>query len=412
MRLAEQNTLDIQRISLEKKRQAGMAVDPGKRRKVEIEQRVRQREAEDRVRREAEDQRQEKDERQRLEKRQLDRVEADKRQQRLDTEKRQRLDAERRRLDREKRVDLEKKQGPSAYKRQTKVVCPPSARSESRDKPKQPLSYDELMRIASNKSSPAQPAPSAKASASAKSLASVKTSAPVKTPAPKPSASVRNSALAKRPTARPESIKRSTEKLVKSAVPVNNALAKRLESERHAKPAARRPVQPQPRRRDEPTRPTKAKVPEPEPRVRKAPEREIDRFGVRSMSRQPTARRDPVIPRSNRSTSASSSSRPRPPPPRADKAKRQVAKYEDDASEYDSMDDFIVEDEDDEYRAGSIRAMFGVRYRYVDDDDTDDMEVSAVQLMREDRHSARIGRLEDEEEERKLAAEEARRHVY
>ncbi|KAJ1776447.1 hypothetical protein LPJ77_003453, partial [Coemansia sp. RSA 2523] len=74
MRLAEQNTLDIQRISLEKKRQAGMTVDPSKRRKVEIEQRVRQREAEERVRREGDERRQkEKDERQRLEKRRLDR---------------------------------------------------------------------------------------------------------------------------------------------------------------------------------------------------------------------------------------------------------------------------------------------------------------------------------------------------
>ncbi|KAJ2403958.1 hypothetical protein J3F80_005193, partial [Coemansia sp. RSA 2526] len=113
MRLAEQNTLDIQRISLEKKRQAGMAVDPSKRRKVEIEQRVRQREAEERVRREGDERRQkEKDERQRLEKRRLDRVEADKRQQRLDAEKR---------LDREKRVEVEKRQKPNVYKRQTKV---------------------------------------------------------------------------------------------------------------------------------------------------------------------------------------------------------------------------------------------------------------------------------------------------
>ncbi|KAJ2584189.1 hypothetical protein IWW49_005075, partial [Coemansia sp. RSA 1797] len=160
MRLAEQNTLDIQRISLEKKRQAGMAVDPSKRRKVEIEQRVRQREAEERVGREGDERRQkEKDERQRLEKRRLDRVEADKRQQRLDAEKRQRLDAEKRldrekRVGREKRVEVEKKQKPNVYKRQTKVVCPPPVRAESRDRPKQPLSYDELMRIASNKSSP------------------------------------------------------------------------------------------------------------------------------------------------------------------------------------------------------------------------------------------------------------------
>ncbi|KAJ2167855.1 hypothetical protein GGH15_001831 [Coemansia sp. RSA 562] len=397
MRLAEQNTLDIQRISLEKKRQAGMAVDPSKRRKVEIEQRVRQREAEERVRREGDERRQkEKDERQRLEKRRLDRVEADKRQQRLDAEKR---------LDREKRVEVEKRQKPNVYKRQTKVVCPPPVRAESRDRPKQPLSYDELMRIASNKSSPVGAAPSAKASASAKASTSAKTLAPAK------ASSVRTPACAKKPLSamNTEPTKRPTARPVKSAVSVNNAVsAKRLASERH-NPAARRPVQPQPRRRDEPMRNTKAKAPEPEPRVRKAPEREIDRFGVRSTARQPAPRRDPVS-KPHRATSTPISSRPRPPP-RADKAKKQVSKHYDEASEYDSMDDFIVEDEDDEYRAGSIRAMFGVRYRDVDDDDDDDMEVSAVQLMREDRRSARIGRLEDEEEERKLA-EEARRHVY
>ncbi|KAJ2425799.1 hypothetical protein GGF47_002403 [Coemansia sp. RSA 2524] len=398
MRLAEQNTLDIQRISLEKKRQAGMTVDPSKRRKVEIEQRVRQREAEERVRREGDERRQkEKDERQRLEKRRLDRVEADKRQQRLDAEKR---------LDREKRVEVKKKQKPNVYKRQTKVVCPPPVRAESRDRPKQPLSYDELMRIASNKSSPVKAVPSAKASVSAKASTSAKTLAPAK------ASSVRTPACAKKPLSamNSEPTKRPTARPVKSAVSVNNAVsAKRLASERH-NPAARRPVQPQPRRRDEPMRNTKAKAPEPEPRVRKAPEREIDRFGVRSTARQPAPRRDPVS-KPQRATSTPISSRPRPPP-RVDKAKKQVSKHYDEASEYDSMDDFIVEDEDDEYRAGSIRAMFGVRYRDVDDDDDDDdMEVSAVQLMREDRRSARIGRLEDEEEERKLA-EEARRHVY
>ncbi|KAJ2147573.1 hypothetical protein IW136_000041 [Coemansia sp. RSA 678] len=402
MRLAEQNTLDIQRISLEKKRQAGMTVDPSKRRKVEIEQRVRQREAEERVRREGDERRQkEKDERQRLEKRRLDRVEADKRQQRLDAEKRQRLDVEK------KRLEVEKKQKPNVYKRQTKVVCPPPVRAESRDRPKQPLSYDELMRIASNKSSPVGAVRSAKASVSAKTLAPAKASTSAKTLAPAKASSVRTPACAKKPLSamNSEPTKRPTARPVKSAVSVNNASTKRLASERHA---ARRPVQPQPRRRDEPMRNTKAKAPEPEPRVRKAPEREIDRFGVRSTARQPAPRRDPVA-KPHRATSTPISSRPRLP--RVDKAKKQASKHYDETSEYDSMDDFIVEDEDDEYRAGSIRAMFGVRYRDVDDDDDDDMEVSAVQLMREDRRSARIGRLEDEEEERKLA-EEARRHVY
>ncbi|KAJ2381075.1 hypothetical protein GGI05_006102, partial [Coemansia sp. RSA 2603] len=62
---------------------------------------------------------------------------------------------------------------------------------------------------------------------------------------------------------------------------------------------------------------------------------------------------------------------------------------DDDESDYDSLDDFVVDDDEEEgggrYRAGSIREMFGVRYRDIDDDDDDDMEVSATQLMREDR---------------------------
>ncbi|KAJ2785072.1 hypothetical protein GGI15_002047 [Coemansia interrupta] len=82
-------------------------------------------------------------------------------------------------------------------------------------------------------------------------------------------------------------------------------------------------------------------------------------------------------------------------------------------SDYDSMDDFVVDDEEEEggsrYRAGSIREMFGVRYHDVDDDDDDDMEVSATQLMREDRISAKMGKLEDEEEERRLEEEERNR---
>ncbi|KAJ2605649.1 hypothetical protein EV177_006107 [Coemansia sp. RSA 1804] len=87
---------------------------------------------------------------------------------------------------------------------------------------------------------------------------------------------------------------------------------------------------------------------------------------------------------------------------------------DDDDSEYDSMDDFIVDDEGDGaagggYRVGSIREMFGVRYHDVNDDNDDDMEVSVMQQMREDRRSARIGRLEDEEEERRLEKEERER---
>ncbi|KAJ1933181.1 hypothetical protein FBU59_006117, partial [Linderina macrospora] len=82
--------------------------------------------------------------------------------------------------------------------------------------------------------------------------------------------------------------------------------------------------------------------------------------------------------------------------------------YEDDESEYDSLDDFVVDDEDEgRYRAGAIREMFGIQYRDVDDDDDDyNMESSAMQQMNEERRSAKIGKLEDKREEERLAAEE------
>ncbi|ORX69541.1 hypothetical protein DL89DRAFT_267733 [Linderina pennispora] len=83
--------------------------------------------------------------------------------------------------------------------------------------------------------------------------------------------------------------------------------------------------------------------------------------------------------------------------------------YEDE-SEYDSLDDFVVDDEDESrYRVGAIREMFGVRYRDVDDDDDYNMESSAMQQMSEERRSAKIGKLEDKREEERLAAEERER---
>ncbi|KAJ2848440.1 hypothetical protein IWW36_003298 [Coemansia brasiliensis] len=165
----------------------------------------------------------------------------------------------------------------------------------------------------------------------------------------------------------------------------------------------------------------------PQQRARKpSPEREIDRFGVRSSS---TLRSRPsssaaAISRSRAADRPINNSHvrqqqqrqqivqrtaPASSRPRSSTAKRHYDQKADE-SEYDSMDDFIVDDEDEgEYRVGSIRKMFGVRYHDVNDEDDDDMEVSATQLMREDLRSARIGRLEDEEEERKLAEEERRR---
>ncbi|KAJ1889638.1 hypothetical protein LPJ66_007926 [Kickxella alabastrina] len=98
--------------------------------------------------------------------------------------------------------------------------------------------------------------------------------------------------------------------------------------------------------------------------------------------------------------------------------KRRREEYYDDhdgESDYDSLDDFVVDDEEEggvRYREGAIRRMLGVQYRDVDDDDDDgdDMEVSASQLMREERISAKIGRQEDEEEERRQEeAERARK---
>ncbi|KAJ1656313.1 hypothetical protein GGF38_004601 [Coemansia sp. RSA 25] len=217
-----------------------------------------------------------------------------------------------------------------------------------------------------------------------------------------------------------------------------------------------------------------------EPRVRKAPERELDRFGVHVAG---SAKRDPVnrtavrseppqrarmetIPRSNGRREEQADRRPRPrspvssqsqrvasrdrsapastrsgmasnvgssnrqrdrsprrrlsPPPAARRcnvvARRPVHKRRgdyDDESEYDSLDDFIVDDDEEggsAYCAGTVREIMGVRYRDVnDDDDDDDMEVSTRQLMMEERRSARLGRQEDEEEERRLEEEERAR---
>ncbi|KAJ1729936.1 hypothetical protein LPJ61_003284, partial [Coemansia biformis] len=189
-------------------------------------------------------------------------------------------------------------------------------------------------------------------------------------------------------------------------------------------------------------------------RTRKAPpEREIDRFGVlsRAGGRGAGARDVVPLPRARTQTaggdradggarparaagsgvaapprshcpaasgrSVRSSTAPSRPPATArgsDGRRRRVRDDEGDESEYDSMDDFIVDDDEDgadRYRVGSIREMLGVRYHDVNDDDDDDdnMEVSATQVMREDRRSARIGRLEDEEEERRMVEEERRR---
>ncbi|KAJ2855654.1 hypothetical protein GGI22_004061, partial [Coemansia erecta] len=116
---------------------------------------------------------------------------------------------------------------------------------------------------------------------------------------------------------------------------------------------------------------------------------------------------------SNTSRLQTSAARPMRP---AEPKRAHTSRHDDygDDSEYDSMDDFVVDDEDGNgegggYRIGSIREMFGVRYHDVNDDEDDDMEASAMQQMREDKRSARIGRLEDDAEERRLAEEERER---
>ncbi|KAJ2456780.1 hypothetical protein GGF42_003063 [Coemansia sp. RSA 2424] len=216
-----------------------------------------------------------------------------------------------------------------------------------------------------------------------------------------------------------------------------------------------------------------------EPRVRKAPERELDRFGVHvagSSKRDPVnrtaARSEPpqrarveTMQRSNGRREEQADRRPRPRSPVSSQSQRVTSRDRnapastrsgmaanvgssnrqrdrsprrklsppaarrcnvvarqpahkrrggyDDESEYDSLDDFIVDDDEEGgsvYCAGTVREIMGVRYRDVnDDDDDDDMEVSTRQLMMEERRSARLGRQEDEEEERRLEEEERAR---
>ncbi|KAJ2291805.1 hypothetical protein IWW55_005908 [Coemansia sp. RSA 2706] len=340
MRLAEQNTIDIQRISLEKKQHVGSAADRDaraardKRRRVELEQRMQQRERDERNA--AEERRQ---------------------QQRLRLERRQR----------ERQTQQQQQQQAAARRRPTKPELPrverakaPLVKPEPRAEPKAraALSYDELMRIAAGEK-PARPV----------AAKSVPTQAPRVRRAAQPPAAT----AARRNSAQPQAAK-----------PARKAPERELDRFGVCKPAARMPER---------------------PAARRAPEREADRFGVRASASGPGRR---AAGRPERNVPAPSSVRAARAP-RQQPAKRR--RHEEEEDEYDSMDDFVVDDDEDcEYRAGSIHRMLGVRYPCVDDEESDgDMEVSAAQLMREDRRSARIGRLEDDEEERKLAAEEARR---
>ncbi|KAJ1797201.1 hypothetical protein LPJ59_003286 [Coemansia sp. RSA 2399] len=428
MRLAEKTTLDIQRDSLDRKRATsakGPAVIPTsreeqeKRRRVELERRVRQREEEERQRQIRA--------RESLERRRQERVEAERADEVL----------------RQKRKHAQKvQQNQGQTMRQHVPRSAPAKRvghgfvasaESKRTTHAAPLSYSELMRIASGKPAAHLPSLSKDRALEPQRLPSEpkrphRTDGPVKSP-PLPAASL----------SRPRQQTDTSRSVRRSAPPPRTT-----KPFVHAESASRTSA---------PKKQKASAVPIQQER-RLPPEREIDRFGVipRSTAKRggnpvravpyplpesssarrrntrdgpaaaptrldPRDRRDPApcsaTPHARqRNTSHTSrqqipASRPiKPSEPKRTHASRHDD-YDDD-SEYDSMDDFVVDDEGG-YRVGSIREMFGVRYHDVNDDDDDDMEVSAMQQMREDKRSARIGRLEDDAEERRLAEEERER---
>ncbi|KAJ2001730.1 hypothetical protein GGI04_003624 [Coemansia thaxteri] len=461
MRLAERNTVDIQQALLERKRHSGgHSVEDDldereareKRRKLELEKRIKQREDEERARLAGA-------ERRRRER--LDAKEAD--------------DLRRKQTAQQQRATARTSAGPStstSTSANTKGARNGTAARVGLTKTEpvprrpaaQPLSYDALMRIASGREeAPAKPQ-------------ALQRREPGAVP-PKVKADV---GLVRRqhPTNGSGPAKAAASNRVRSpnvGLPLKSREPTPLAPARK-EAAIGRSAEHQPRLKAPPA-PRLRELPE--PRVRQAPEREIDRFGVcAGQARRTTAnrtapkgatlpstraeplprsrgRRDeqesrPPAPRSSgprdlraghgdrgeatqtrggmtadngrRLRTDSPPRRRLPPPPhparnarrangdRQASGRRRQDRYDDD-SEYDSLDDFVVDDEEEDgpkIRAGYIRKMLGVRYHHVanDDDDDDDMEVSASQLMMEDRRSAKIGRLEDEEEERRLAEEE------
>ncbi|KAJ2705814.1 hypothetical protein FB645_002095 [Coemansia sp. IMI 203386] len=510
LKLAERNTDDIQRMSLTRKRFAGSI--PGlddcrereareKRRRLELETRLQQREQEEKQRQQAT-----------LERRRKERIEAE------------RAEENRRKLNQQQQQQQAKpaslrNQGTRATDRQgTRAVATsagsrvPRANADMGTKRAsvaaaavQSMSYDQLMQIASGK----KPAPVAEktlkqamqpplSAGSSRSTAShdsqligrrvaERSGSPRRVTRPKSPAEGRKPTL----SAKPASSSRLPTGLTRTSVSAaragkqsassgqrRDAVARKLPSGAAAAAGSARPRE----RAGQPGTGVSARsnAQEPQRVVRRPPEREIDRFGVRPGSstaarKEPLARgvsrpagtdptrkerlapghpsgirdtrdvRRPGNTRQSHSTDPRSayfrSSRPAAPsntrngPARnrlhsaqpasrgstVDRSFKQKAgganrqRYEEDDeddSEYNSMDDFIVDDEEeggDRYRVGSIREMFGVRYRDVNDDEDDDMEVSASQLMREDRISAKIGRMEDEEEERMLEQAERER---
>ncbi|KAJ2390320.1 hypothetical protein GGI23_005648 [Coemansia sp. RSA 2559] len=443
MRLAEKTTLDIQRDSLDRKR-AASAKGPAaaiprnrqeqeKRRRLELERRIRQREEDERQRQIRA--------RESLERRRQERVEAE------------RADA----ALRQKRKHAQKVQDQGQMMRQQVPRSEPAKRAAhgfvASAEPKRtthaaPLSYSELMRIASGKPAAHLPSLSKDRATEHQRLPSEpkrshRADGPVKSP-PSRAASL----------SRPRQQAETSSSVRRSAPPFPPPTTKPF---MHAESASRASA---PKNQMAPAVPIQQER-------RPPPEREIDRFGVipRSVAKRggnpvraapypppksssarrrnthdgPDAAPTRLDPRdrataadrrapapcfatpharqcntSNTSRLQTSAARPMKP---AEPKRAHTSRHDDygDDSEYDSMDDFVVDDEDGNgegggYRVGSIREMFGVRYHDVnDDDEDDDMEVSAMQQMREDKRSARIGRLEDDAEERRLAEEERER---
>ncbi|KAJ2899854.1 hypothetical protein IWW38_000804 [Coemansia aciculifera] len=482
MRLAEQNTLELQRTSLERKRLIGdySTVDGTsereaceKRRKLELEKRIQQRE-EDEKQRQAQA-----------------RASADRRRkERLLAEEVDRKQSQQRQA---ARSSTAKVTGTSSKASNSSGRAASSARDSAAPRralpkeeqvlPKRPeaprLSYEEVMRIASGEAEPpakrpvrpvtsSQPQdrqPQQRTLASAVRTGQGRQRSPnVDASAPRRQQPVGSSGIRQAPKQFPA---KSRDSPALSPVKKASAVSSRLSEPRERQKSVQAP-----RRAPGVESAPKQKV-LPEPRVRKAPERELDRFGVcaagsarknpvgrtatqNELSQQrarieamprPNSRRDEQIerrprPRSpvssrnqraipgNRSAPdlAKSSSRQRdrsprrrlsPPPPVRGRSETHQSSHKrhdtyDNESEYDSLDDFIVDDEEEggsKYSAGTIRKIMGVKYRHVndDDDDDDDMEVSTHQLMMEERRSARLGRQEDEEEERRLDEEERAR---
>ncbi|KAJ2593811.1 hypothetical protein H4R99_005982, partial [Coemansia sp. RSA 1722] len=519
LKLAERNTDDIQRMSLTRKRFAGSI--PGlddcrereareKRRRLELETRLQQREQEEKQRQQAT-----------LERRRKERIEAERVE---ENRRKQRQQQQQQQQQQQAKPASLRNQGARATDRQgTRSVATsagsrvPRANADMDTKRAsvaaaaavQSMSYDQLMQIASGKKpAPVRPvaekslkqamqpplsAGSSRSTASRDSQlisrrAAERSGSPRRVTRPRSPAEGRKPAM----SAKPGSSSRFPTGLTRTPVSAARAGKQSASSDQRRDTVARKlpsgaaaAAAGSARPRERAGQPgtgvsARSNAQEPQRAVRRPPEREIDRFGVRPGSstaarKEPLTRgvsrpagtdparkerlapghpsgirdtrdvRRPGNTRQSHSTDPRSaylrSSRPAAPsntrngPARnrphsvqpasrgstVDRSFKQKAgganrqRYEEDDeddSEYNSMDDFIVDDEEeggDRYRVGSIREMFGVRYRDVNDDEDDDMEVSASQLMREDRISAKIGRMEDEEEERMLEQAERER---